>query len=83
MIDPRKELVGCCDNCKRPFESFKCSGGEDGYGFVIKDGDVEVLMSDLEYAFCCFVEQKPERENDWQYWCVTCVEAITNTSEAE
>jgi hypothetical protein len=70
--------VECCDNCKRPFIRFECSGGEDGYGFVIKEGDVEVLMSDLEFAFCCFTEPIPERENDWQYWCVNCVEAAND-----
>lgn len=70
--------VECCDNCKRMFKPFKCEGGEDGYGFVIKEGDVEVLMSNLEYAFCCFTELTPEREGDWQYWCVDCVEAVAS-----
>lgn len=80
------EQVLCCDNCKRPFEMFDVDGLDKidaqpfegkAFGFVVKEGDVEVLMSDLEYAFCCFVEPIPEREHpDWQYWCVNCVEAV-------
>lgn len=67
-----------CDNCKREFESFDLDKGKNGkgFGFVVKEGDIEVLMSDLEYAFCCFTEPNPVRENDWQYWCVNCVEAV-------
>jgi hypothetical protein len=66
-----------CDNCKRQFEPFELEGSADtGYGFVVEDGDVEVLMSDLTYAFCCFTEQNPVREQDKQYWCVKCVESI-------
>jgi hypothetical protein len=84
--DASSKTVECCDNCKREFEPFDVNGlnkidGENftgkGYGFVIKEGDVEVLMSDLEFAFCCFVEPTPEREKDeWQYWCVKCVEGV-------
>lgn len=83
--------IECCDNCKRPFESFDVNvidridleniNGK-AYGFIVKEGDVEVLMSDLEYAFCCFIDEKPEREHpDWQYWCVNCVESVIDTEE--
>ena len=51
-------IVDCCDNCKRPFEKFKVNGWEDGFGFVVKEGDIEHLMSDLTFTFYCFTDEK-------------------------
>jgi hypothetical protein len=66
-----------CDNCKRQLEPFKLENSDDtGYGFVVDDGEVEVLMSDMTYAFCCFTEPDPVRKQGKQYWCVKCIEAI-------
>jgi hypothetical protein len=70
-------LVEVCDNCKRPFEKFECEGGDDGWGIVIdkKEQDPVVLMSDLTFCWCCFTDEKPEREPGKDYWCVTCVDS--------
>ena len=69
-----------CDNCKREFEKFDLEGSTDkGFGFVVREGDIDVLMDDLTFAFCCFTEIPEEREKDCEYWCVKCVESVNDT----
>lgn len=77
------EIVEFCDNCKRPFESFEVEGGDTGWGFVVdeREQDPVVLMSDLEFNWCCFVDPKPEREKGKLYWCVSCVDATDEVQE--
>ena len=72
-----KQVVECCDSCKRPFEKFKGDTGEDGWSFVPDDnGDLEYLMSNLENAFFVCTVEKPERIENEKYFCIKCVEAI-------
>lgn len=83
-------IVECCDNCKRQFEQFDLvpnpddpEGPKEAYGFVVREGDVEVLLSDLTFAFTRFLEPKPEREDKCDYWCVKCIEAVSDTGDDE
>lgn len=82
--------IECCDNCKRQFERFDLTpnpddpdGPKEAFGFVVREGDIEVLLSDLTFAFECFLEAAPERKEKCDYWCVKCVEAVIDTGEED
>jgi hypothetical protein len=70
-----------CHNCKRESESFELDNGETAYWFRIKEGDVDSLMSDMTYAFCCTTEKEPIAQENEVFWCVRCVDRYVENQE--
>jgi len=75
-----KEGLKVCDNCKREPEPFDVDGVKDkGYFFVVPKADLNpsYLMSDLTFSFLvCLDKEPPDDNNNNEYWCVNCIDAI-------
>lgn len=72
-----------CDNCRRKFIPFELDKGANGYGYGFAvptyDLDPVFLFPEGDTAFLCFTEPEPERQDEYQYWCVRCIESLEDS----
>jgi len=67
-----------CDNCHREPEGFKIQGEvEEGYWFRIpkENLDPAYLMDDLTESFCVGTYFEHPMDDEYVYWCISCLEA--------
>lgn len=72
-----------CDNCKRPPEEFYTDKNEKAYWLVVpkESGEVEHLMSNLEYCFAVCKDRNPPDDPNNDLICSRCADSILESEE--